>query len=124
MAKPLIIFRFNFLLILRSQADRWLCWGCCAQNYQKIYFKNYKNSRGGEAFDNFMIQFSSNFERSDHGLHEFYLLYLTRHGVTAIPLGEKTVAAEVDDHAELCMSEVHVVEELAAMFFVDKVDGL
>ena len=32
---------------------------------------------GGVAFDNFLIQFSYNFERSDHGLHEFYLLYLT-----------------------------------------------
>ena len=47
-------------------------WGRCAQNYQKIYFKNYKNSRRGEAFDNFMIQFSYNFERSDHELLLYY----------------------------------------------------
>ena len=43
-------------------------WGRCAQNYQKIYFKNYKNSRWGEAFDNFLIQFSYNFEAAGRPL--------------------------------------------------------
>ena len=29
--------------------------GRCAQNYTKIYSKNYKNCRDGVAFDNFLI---------------------------------------------------------------------
>ena len=43
-------------------------WGRCAQNYTKIYSKNYKNCRDGVAFDNFLIQFSYNFEAAGRPL--------------------------------------------------------
>jgi hypothetical protein len=63
---------------LRPQADHCSFLGVAALKIIKKFIQKIIRTAGmAEPFDNFLIQFSYNFERSDHGLHEFYLLYLT-----------------------------------------------